>query len=227
MLLALSTVLAGLFAQGQAGSEAVEQGKERSYELAAGQSQEHYVLLRAGQYARLKIAQHTVNIGVAVFDPAGKQLFAVDNNPIGEPEDVELIAVTPGKYRLRVTASEAHAPSGRYGVTLADAGPESARYRTRITAAREVALATAANRRGTREAMLQAIRHFESARFHWHAAEDPGEEARTMYAIAFLYIELGDREKALSYATERLAARANGTRRPVARPGPRLHRRSA
>src|SRR5262245_30805373 len=59
--------------------------------------------------------------------------------------------------------------------------------------------------------MLQAIRHFEAARLYWHAAEDPGEEARTLYAIAFIYIELGDREKALSNATGALPlARAAG-----------------
>ena len=204
VLLTLPAVVAGLLAQDPAGSKAVERGNERSYELATGRSHEHYVLLRTGQYARVNIAQHTVDIRVAVFDPAGKQLLAIDDRPIGEPEYVELIAIIPGKYRLRVTAPEAHAPSGLYGVTLSDVGPASARYRTRITAAREVALATAANRRGTREAMLRAIRHFESARLHWHAAGDPVQEARTIDAIAFLYIELGDREKALSYATSAL-----------------------
>ena len=81
-------------------------------------------VLRAGQYARFNITQHTVNVAVAVFDPAGKQLFALDNNPIGEAEDVELIAATSGKYRLRVTASEAHAPAGRYEIMLAVVGPK-------------------------------------------------------------------------------------------------------
>ena len=203
--LALSIVaVAWLFAQSQTESPALELGKERACELMAGRSQEHYVLLRAGQYARFNITQHTVNVAVAVFDPAGKPLFALDNNSIGEAEDVELIAATSGKYRLRVTASEAQSPAGRYEITLAAVSPETDRHKTRIAAAREVALATTANRRGTREAMLQAIRYFEAARFHWHAAEDPGEEARTLYTIAFIYIELGDGEKALSYATEAL-----------------------
>jgi CHAT domain-containing protein/Tfp pilus assembly protein PilF len=201
VLLMLSTVVAGLFAQDQARSPGPEWGNERSYELAAGRSQEHYVFLKAGQYARFNIAQYTVDTRVAVFDPAGKQLLSVDNRPIGEPEDAELIAAISGKYCLRVTTSEAHAPAGRYGFTLATVLPETARYRVRITAAHEVAVATAANRLGTREGMLRAIRYFESARLHWRAAEDPGEEARTMYTIAFIYIELGDRERALSYAT--------------------------
>jgi tetratricopeptide (TPR) repeat protein len=203
--LALSIVVAGwLTAQGQTESPVLELGEKRAYEITTGRSHEHYVLLKAGEYARLRISQYTVNIAVAVFDPAGKQLFALDNNSIGDAEDVELIAAVSGKHRLRVTASEARAPAGAYEITLAVASPGTNRDRTRIAAAREVALATAANRRGTREAMLQAIRHFEAARFHWHAVEDPGEEARTLYTIAFLYIELGDREKALSNATAAL-----------------------
>jgi len=115
-----------------------------------------------------------------------------------------LIAVTSGKYRLQVTAAEKHAPAGRYQIALIEVSPETETHRMRIAAGREVGLAAAANRQGTREAMLQAIRHFESARLHWRAAGDPVEEARTMYTIAFIYIELGDREKALSYATDAL-----------------------
>jgi len=193
-----------LTAQSQTESPVLELGEKRIYEITPGRSQEHYVLLRAGQYARVHITQQTVNVAVAAFDPAGQQLFALDNNSIGEDEDVELLATASGKHRLLVTTSEAHAPAGRYEITLAVASPGTTRDSTRIAAAREVALATAANRLGTREAMLQAIGHFEAARSHWHAAEDPVEEARTLYKIAFIYIELGEREMALSNANAAL-----------------------
>jgi tetratricopeptide (TPR) repeat protein len=141
------------------------------------------------------------NLSDRLFDPNGKQQFTIDNNSIGETEDVELIAVTSGRYRLQITAAERHAPTGRYDITLIGVGPETDRHKTRVAAAREVALATAANRLGTRDAMLQAIGHYESARLHWRDAGDPVEEARTMYTIASVYSELGNREKALSYAT--------------------------
>src|SRR5215813_10891212 len=168
--LALSIVVGGwLTAQAQNESPLLELGEKRAYEITTGRPQEHYVLLRTGQFAQLHITQHTVNIAVTVFDPAGKQLFALDNNSIGEAEDVELIAAASGKHRLRVTASEAHAPTGNYEITLAGVGAGTERRKTRIAAARELALATAANQRGTREAMLEAIRHFEAARSHWHA----------------------------------------------------------
>jgi len=68
-----------------------------------------------------------------------------------------LITTTSGKYRLRVTASEAHAPAGRYEITLAIVSPETDRHGMRIAAARELSLAAAASRRATRQAMLAAI----------------------------------------------------------------------
>ena len=81
--LALSIVVGGwLTAQAQNESPLLELGEKRAYEITTGRPQEHSVLLRAGQFAQLHITQHTVNIAVTVFDPAGKQLFALDNNSI-------------------------------------------------------------------------------------------------------------------------------------------------
>jgi CHAT domain-containing protein len=203
--LALSIIVCSwLTALAQTESPFSEPGQKRTYEIAAGHPQEHYVFLKAGQYARLHIAQNTVNVAVAIFDPTGKQLFTLDNNSIGETEDVEWIATASGRHRLRITASEAHAPSGAYEITLDAVSLATNRDSIRIAASREVALATTANRKGTRDSMLQAIRHFETARLRWHAAGDPGEEARTLYTIASIDVELGDRDKALSNATDAL-----------------------
>src|SRR5690242_15328061 len=90
------SVLAGawLFGQNLTESSALVAGKVRTCDLPAGQSQEHTLLLRAGEYARLEVAQHTVNVAVEVVDPTGKPLFTLDNSSIGESEDVELIAPT-------------------------------------------------------------------------------------------------------------------------------------
>jgi CHAT domain-containing protein/Tfp pilus assembly protein PilF len=203
--LATALVVAGcLFGQSQTEPTVLDLGNKRSCELPEGRSGDHYVLLRAGQFARLRVVQQTVNVAVAVFDPTGKQQFALDNNSIGEAEDVEWIAAVSGKYRLHITASEAHAPTGRYEITLASVSSASNRNRSRVAAAREVALAASANRRATREAMLESIRHYENARLHWRTAGDPGEEARTLCPIALIYSDLGNREKALLYATEAL-----------------------
>jgi tetratricopeptide (TPR) repeat protein len=196
----------------------LEPGKRIEFELAAGAAKNHYFVLRAGQYARINVTQHTTNVAVAVFDPAGRHLFAVNNNSIGESENVELVAATSGIYRARVMAIESQAPTGRYDITLRDVSPSMERHKLRVAAMCELAMATAANRKATREAMLDAIRHFEAARRHWRDAGDAIEEARTLYAMGFTYIELGDRDNALEHKTEALAiARVAGDDRLLGR----------
>ena len=53
--------------------------------------------------------------------------------------------------------------------------------------------------------MLQAIGHLKEALAHWRAAQDRFEEASTLYTIGLVYIEMGDRQKALEYTTQALA----------------------
>src|SRR6476660_260188 len=120
MRLVLAVVLVqGLFAQNQPEKPPLQPGERHHGELSGDRLQDHYSLLQAGEYARYHVTQHTVNVAVAVFDPDGKQLFALDNNPIGEVEEVELIAATAGRYRLHLAASEPNAPAGRYDITFA------------------------------------------------------------------------------------------------------------
>lgn len=196
----------------------LEPDKKIEFELAAEKARDHYLVLRAGHYARISVTQHTTNVAVVVFDPIGHELFTANNNSIGEAEDAELIAAMSGRFRVRVMAFEAHAPTGRYDITLRDVSPGTERHTLRIAARCELALAAAANRKATREAMLDAIRHFEAARRHWRAAGDAIEEARTLYAMGFTYIELGDRDKALERTTDALAiARAAGDDRLLGR----------
>src|SRR5688572_28518015 len=97
VLLALSMGVAGLVsALNPNESPVLELANKFVRELSGDGSHEHNVPLRAGEYAHVRIAQNTVNIAVAVFDPACKQLFALDGSFIGEAEDVEWIAADSG-----------------------------------------------------------------------------------------------------------------------------------
>ena len=216
---ALSTLVAGcLFTRDQADWLSLEPGKPRQCNLPVGQTQGYTVSMEAHQYARVSIAQRTVNVAVAVLNPAGGRHLSLDNYPIGDDEEVEWIAEIAGTYRLQITASETKAPAGQYEISLVTVAPETERHRHRVAAAREVAEATAASRRSTRESMFESLRHYQAARSHWQAAQDPAEESRTLCAMAFLYIELGERDKASSHAAQALPlARAAGDNRLLGR----------
>src|SRR5262249_42069871 len=140
--------------------------------------------------------------------------FAVDTSPIGDPENVELIADASGTYRLRVTASEPKAPNGRYEIALREIGPATERHKERVAAARTFARGMESSRQDTRQALLQAVDDYSMALTHWRAAEDRVEAAKTLYTSGETYIEIGDQQKALEQSTQalELAQAANDPR---------------
>jgi hypothetical protein len=152
-------------------------------QLAGDYSHVYEFTLQAGQYARVRTEQRSVNVAVACFGPGGKELLAADAYQIGDSEDIELIGDTSGVYRLRLTASEPHSPVGRYEITLRDIGAATERHKARVAAARAFARGMDSYRQGTREAMLQAIDHLSDALTHWRAAGDRAEVAKTLYTI--------------------------------------------
>ena len=185
-------------------SQILEQNRRIRAELAAGQSHDYQFDLRAGEYARVVIQQRTVDVAVVCLGPEGQELFAVDSQVVGDAETVEVAAESPGAYRLRITPSELHAPNGRYEITLRDLGAATERNKLRIAAARALSAGVRSRRAGTREGFLRAIAEVESALSYWRAAQDRIEEANALLTLGLLYIEIGDRARAVQNTTDAL-----------------------
>jgi len=189
----------------------LEVGKTVEGQLAGGESHEYHFTLTAGQYARLSVKQHTINVAVAAVGPDGKDAFAGDVSGLGAAEPVELIADTTGAYRLRVTASERKAPAGRYELSFSEVEIATERHKSRVAATRLVAQANVSAAAGGREGYLNAIHNLEDALEHWQTAEDLSQQARTMYLMAIYAIAIGDQQRSFDYATRALpVARASG-----------------
>jgi CHAT domain-containing protein/tetratricopeptide (TPR) repeat protein len=195
----------------------LEVGRTIEGQFAGDQSHEYRFTLAAGQYARLLVAQHTINVAVAVVAPDGMEVLAIDAYEIGWFEPVEFIADTTGAYRLRVTATERKAPRGRYELSLREVETATERHKSRVAATRALAQASVVMPIETREGRLDAIRNLEVALTHWQNAEDLFEQARTIYLIASYYIEIGDQQRSLDYGTRALSvARASHDRKAEA-----------
>jgi CHAT domain-containing protein/Tfp pilus assembly protein PilF len=193
------------------GAKVLEPEKALQATLAGGQSHAYQFYLRAGEYARVVVEQRSVDLMVACFGPAGQEIFSADSSVIGDAETVEVIADVPGAYRLRITASESHAPSGRYEIALREIRPSTNRHRMRIAAARAFAAGMNSRKSDKREGFLQAISQVKQALGHWRAAEDRIEEATSLFTIGLLYIETADRQNALQYTTEAFAVAQSTT----------------
>src|SRR5262245_17400719 len=217
VLFAAGCIATGLL--GQAGrapsseSTQLELGNTIEGQLAGGQSHEYHFTVQAGQYVRVLVEQHSINVTIACFGPNGRELVVADSFEIGDAESAELISEDGGSYRLRVTASEMHAPSGRYAITLRDIEPAKEQHKMRIAAARSLGQAMALSREGDRESMLNGVKHLDDALAQWRALHDLVEQARILYMISLTYLDIGNQQEALKAANDALAlARAPGDR---------------
>src|SRR5262249_19561874 len=155
---------------------------------------EYHFTVQAGQYVRVLVEQHSINVTVACFGPDGRELFLADSFEIGDAESAELISEDGGSYRLRVPASEMHARSGSDAITFRDIEPAKEQHKMRIAAARSLGEATALSREGDRESMLNAVKHLDDALAQWRALHDLIEQARILYVTSLTYLEIGNQQ---------------------------------
>jgi len=214
-LVAIGSIGAAIGAQSQpapgAGTALLAPGETIQGQLAGGESHDYHVIVQAGQYVRVSVEQRTINVAIACYGPDGKELFVSDSFESGEPEYAELIANASGSYRLSIAASDTHAPSGHYAITLQDVQPAEEHHHVRIAAVRSFGHAMTLSRQGDREQMLKAVSYLEDGLARWRSLEDLVEQSRTLYVIGLTYLEVGNQEEALKYASEALTeARKSG-----------------
>jgi CHAT domain-containing protein/Tfp pilus assembly protein PilF len=199
-------------------SVVLERGETVEQHLSDGQSHTYKFPLEAGRYAKVAIEQRTIDVALACFGPDGKQLFIADEEKIGDTETAELISTVAGTYRIRVTASERHAPDGRYEITLGTVDLATERYRARVAAARAFEKGMSLFGGGERNAMFRAAGYFQDAIAHRRLSGEDIAVSEALVTLSRLYIELGERPKALEYATEALTAgQKSGDRKAIAR----------
>jgi CHAT domain-containing protein/tetratricopeptide (TPR) repeat protein len=185
-------------------SALLELGKTLERQLSGGESHEYLFALKAGQYARLLMYQHSINLAVECFGPDGDRIFASDSHALGDTEIAQLIGEISGNYRISVTAPDKTAPTGHYTITLSEVVTATDRHKSRVAGARAYAKATARSDSPPRESLVASLANFEDALAHWRAAHDLFEEARTLAVMGLYYSQLGDRGKTLEYTSRAL-----------------------
>src|SRR5438552_13062745 len=90
-------------AKAQSGAATLQPGIPIERTLARGQTHSFNVTLEQDQALQLVVNQHGIDVVVRVFSPAGKSLGEFDSpNGTEGPENVSVIAVTSGVYRIEV-----------------------------------------------------------------------------------------------------------------------------
>lgn len=113
--------IGGIRAQSETAS--LQQGIPIERVLARGQSHSFTINLEQDQFLQFVVDQHGIDVIVRVFSPEGKSLGEFDSpNGTEGPENVSLVAVTAGVYRIEVAPlgqMENFAP-GRYEIKIVE-----------------------------------------------------------------------------------------------------------
>lgn len=96
-------------------------GKSVERELSGGQRQTYQLALDQGQYARVTIKQHGIDIVARLFAPTEHLIADFDSERSGSgSEAVELVARDTGNYKIEIAPSLPKARTGTYAIQLTD-----------------------------------------------------------------------------------------------------------
>ena len=104
-------------------SDSLQVGSTVERTLASDQKHSFTINLEADQFLQLVVDQHGIDVIVRVFSPEGKSLGEFDSpNGTEGPEDVSLISVTTGVYRIEVAPlrQRENVPAGRYEIRIVE-----------------------------------------------------------------------------------------------------------
>jgi hypothetical protein len=122
LLLFLGFLFNSESASAQSGTTDLQLGTPIERTLAGVQTHSYTVSLEQDQLLQLVVDQRGIDVVVRVFSPAGKRLGEFDSpNGTEGPENVSVIAESPGVYRIEVAPLSGYEnPSGRYEIKIVE-----------------------------------------------------------------------------------------------------------
>lgn len=187
-------------------------GMTVSSNLKSPASVTYAIRLEQGDFLRVVVEQHGIDLIVSLLNPSGRELFTTDrqNGAFG-PEPVEVVTQTTGVHRLRVSALRPGS-TGRYTIRLEEPHRADARDQARARAAQAFAAGEALPES---KDLVQAREVYRAALRDWREAQDlrgiadaqaclgrvaddlgePEESRRSYREAVALYARLGDPEE--------------------------------
>jgi len=185
-------------APGGAETLTLDPGRSIEGEISSGQTRAYQIRLDAGKYLRVQVEQQGIDVTVALLAPDGKVVAESrsDNGNFG-PETISMIAERPVEVRLEVRAPDWEAPSGRYGVKVANLRTATEQDRKRVDAERAFFEGERLLKLGTAEFLGQAIAKYEAALRDYRLIDDRDGEAASFNKIGEAHHLSSKSQKAL------------------------------
>lgn len=153
--------------------------------LTSGASRSFRLDLQTGEVAHVVVEQQGIDVVVALFDPAGSRVAAMDSpNSVRGHEHLWAVAEIAGPHRLEVRALHAEAPDGAVEIRVVEIRQAEDRDRLRAAAGRAYMEGLELHSLETVEALDRVRELHRRALALYRAADEPFGEAVTLYWLA-------------------------------------------
>lgn len=183
-------------------------------ELRGGETHAYDITLRRGEFLRVEIEQHGVDVVATLRSESGAELVAVDLRRRFGREPMSYEAVEEGNYRLEVRPTATTAPAGRYELTWVVSTGATARQREQLAAELLLAEVIALWRSDEEEKLREGIAKGERSVAQWRRLGDKYWLAHAYNSLGGIYFELGEWSKALVCFDQALLLRRLAGDRP-------------
>jgi CHAT domain-containing protein/tetratricopeptide (TPR) repeat protein len=189
---------------GQATQTKLEFGNAIERNLGGSEAHSYQLDLARNQYAEVVVDQRGIDLAIWAYNSKGEKLFEANTETAGGQESILLVSDVAESYRLEVRASSAKAPAGSYQIKIKELRPATEQDRYSCTAWRLVVDAIQFERQASAAATRNAIEKYQQSLKSWRLAGSPLWEAYVFSLMAADYSFLGEKQKALEFASQAL-----------------------
>lgn len=170
----------------------LDPGVSRTEGMRAGETHPYLFEVRAGELVRADVEQVGIDVTLALFDEAGRELTRVDS-PTGDRrlETAPLVAPEDGAFRLEVIAAAGQEP-GRYRLSLSVPRPASETDRRQVAGEWAYAEARWLQKEQEAAASRRAWERFAQALEHFQASGDRRRQAASLRRLGEVRYGLGE-----------------------------------
>ena len=195
--LGLLAVLAAVFlgAKAEPPGTPLHDGLTLEREIRSGETHAYLVDLQAGQYLRVVLQEHGINLIAKLLRP-DKTVVSGSDRLTDDTEDLAIVAEAPGLYRVAVTAFPNQRLPGRYHLRVAGPREAAAEDRSRAEAVRLFWEATHTPDGEGKDLGPNEIPAFEKVLSLWQSLGEPRPTAELLFLLGYARGDAGDTSRA-------------------------------
>ena len=184
----------------------LEVGKHFEHQIEGTEIHSYELDLAVDQFAEVTVDQRGIDLAVWTYDPTGQKIAEVDGIRAGDYESIIFVGEIAGSYRLEIRTTSPTAPTGQYDIKIKELRPATQKDKHSYAGAKLVSASLTLEKQGSADSFRKAIANYNEALPIFKSAGLRVWEANVLYLLANDYVFLGEKQKAVEFATQAVQA---------------------